>query len=286
MGVRDVRSQRPGVVILLGPFVHIANSETTLELEDGSKMQVTYEVFFANKFSALVEELFESDADLQTQFILAPSLDDAVAEWVFPQPPLVDRLPQGGKMLNLQGADGIEIGNLGLHHVENAGREGAGPRRVHCVPNPCTLQINEIVIGITSNDAIFQMSADETNANLAPGSRLTRIAEHLLEQRSYYPLFPPALGTNLDLRQLKYCLMPCRPDVLILPSKLTCFARAVCDSTVVVNPGHLAKGTTGGTYAVMDIHPLDRDVLEAAGGDDVEMDHLMQDRMSIEIKRI
>lgn len=281
-----VRSQKPDVVILLGPFVHIANSETTLELDDGTKMQVTYEVFFANKFSALLEELFETEADLETQFVLAPSLDDAVAEWVFPQAPLADRLPQAGKTLNLPGAEGIEIGKLGLHHVETAGREGGGPRRIHCVPNPCTLQINEMVIGITSNDAIFQMSADETNANLAPGSRLTRIAQHLLEQRSYYPLFPPPLGMNLDLRQLKYCQMPCRPDILILPSKLTCFARAVCNSTMVVNPGHLAKGTTGGTYALMNIHPLDREALEAAGGDDVEMEHVIQDRVSIEIKRI
>lgn len=135
------------------------------------------------------------------------------------------------------------------------------------------------------------MSADETNANLAPGSRLTRMVEHFLEQRSYHPLFPPALGTNLDLRQLKCCQMPCRPDVLILPSKLACFARAVCDSTVVVNPGDLAKGPTGptgGTYAVMNIHPLDREVLEAAGGggDDVEMEHVPQDRVTIEVKRI
>ncbi|KAI2497576.1 DNA-directed DNA polymerase [Fragilaria crotonensis] len=147
-----------------------------------------------------------------------------------------------------------------------------------------------MVVGITSNDALFQMSADEANANLAPGSRLTRMVEHFLEQRSYYPLFPPALGTNLGFRQLKCCQMPCRPDVLILPSKLAWFARAVCDSTVVVNPGHLAKGPSGGTYAVMNIHPLDREVLEAAGGggggDDVEMEHMPQDRVTIEVKRI
>ncbi|KAI2512689.1 DNA-directed DNA polymerase [Fragilaria crotonensis] len=108
--IEIVRSQKPDVVMLLGPFVHFANSETTLELDDGTKMQVTYEIFFANKSSSLVEELFESDAGLQTQSILAPSLDDAVARWVFSQAPLADRLPQEGKMLNLPGANGIEIG--------------------------------------------------------------------------------------------------------------------------------------------------------------------------------
>jgi DNA polymerase alpha subunit B len=92
--IEIVRSQKLDVVIMMGPFVHIANKETTLELDDGSKMQVTYEVFFANKFSALVEELFEKEPDLQTQFVLAPCLDDAVAEWVFPQAPLKNRAQQ------------------------------------------------------------------------------------------------------------------------------------------------------------------------------------------------
>ena len=284
--IEIVRSQKPDVVIMMGPFVRVANKETTLELDDGSKMQVTYEVFFANKFSALVEELFEKETDLQTQFVLAPCLDDAVAEWVFPQAPLENRLGNAGKMINLPGAEGIEFGTLGLHHIENAGRKGGGPRRVYCVSNPCTLRINEVVVGITSNDTIFQMSADETNANLVPGSRLARIAQHLLEQQSYYPLFPPPLGTNLDLRQMKYCKMPCRPDVLILPSKLTCFARTVCDTTMVVNPGHLVKGSTGGTYAVIHLHPMQRETVENAGSDEVELVHAIQDRMSIEIKRI
>ena len=80
--------------------------------------------------------------------------------------------------------------------------------------------------------------------------------------------------------------MPCRPDILILPSKLACIARPVCNSTLVVNPGQLAKGTTGGTYAVLNIHPIGRETLEAAGGDDVELEHAIQDRVSIDIIRI
>lgn len=80
MGV--VKEERPDVVVLAGPFVDIANQDTALELDDGSKLHVTYEVFFANKIAALIEELFESEPSLQTQFVLVPSLDDAVAEWV------------------------------------------------------------------------------------------------------------------------------------------------------------------------------------------------------------
>jgi DNA polymerase alpha subunit B len=82
-----IREEKPDVVVLAGPFVdmrhpQVEHGETFVELEDGSKMPVTYEGFFANKVAALIEEFFDSETDLQTQFVLVPSLDDAVAEWV------------------------------------------------------------------------------------------------------------------------------------------------------------------------------------------------------------
>jgi hypothetical protein len=58
------------------------------------------------------------------------------------------------------------------------------------------------------------------------------------------------------------------------------------DSTLVVNPGLLTKATTGGTYAVITVHPIARGQLENAGGDNVEMKHSIQERTQIEIKRI
>jgi DNA polymerase alpha subunit B len=191
-----------------------------------------------------------------------------------------------GRHLNIPGAEAIGIGTLGLSHVETAGRDGKGPRRVHCVSNPCTLKINEIIVGVTATDALFHISADETNANLEPGSRLGRISQHMLQQRSYYPLFPAGATTNLDLKRMDQWKMPCQPDVLIVPSKLTCFARTVLESTLVVNPGHLTRDTTGGTFALMEVHPIKRETLESAGGEDVELQHGVHERTRVEIKRI
>lgn len=189
--------------------------------------------------------------------------------------------------MTIPGAEGIESGTLGLHHVETTGREGKkGPRRVHCVSNPCTLKINEVVIGVTSTDILRHISADETNKHLETGSRMGRIAQHMLQQRSYYPLFPPARTTNLDWKHRQGWEMPCQPDLLIVPSMLTRFARTVLDSTVVVNPGQLARGTTGGTYAVIEVHPIKRETLENAGGEDVEVLHAVHDRTKIEVKQI
>jgi DNA polymerase alpha subunit B len=154
------------------------------------------------------------------------------------------------------------------------------------VSNPCTLKINELTIGVTSSDVLFHISSDECNANLPPGTRMTRIAQHLIQQRSYYPLFPAAKGASLDLGKANQWEMPCQPDILIVPSKLASFAKPVLDRTIVVNPGELTKNTSGGTYATIDVHPMKRETLEDAVEADMEMLSGIQDRVRVDIKRI
>lgn len=294
--ISAVSQHKPDVVILTGPFVdlrhkYVAAGQTMLDFEHESgereEIVVPFETFFANKISALLEELYESDESIQTQFVLVPSLDDATAECVYPQAPFADRQPDGSVNLEIPGGKDIEVGTMGLRHIEKVGRGEGGPRRVHCVSNPCTLKINEVVVGVTATDVLFHMSADETNANLDAGSRLGRVAQHILQQRSYYPIFPGSSDTSLDLKRMDQWKMPCAPDLLILPSKLAPFASTVLDnSTIVVNPGLLARASLGGTYAVLEVHPIARDILENAGGDDVELQHNLQDRTCVRIKRI
>jgi DNA polymerase alpha subunit B len=199
----------------------------------------------------------------------------------YPQPPLQDRLSRPVS-LDIPGA--VELGTMGIGQIN----EDTKATRVHCLSNPCTFKINEVVFGVTSTDVLFQISSEETNSNLEPGSRLRRIAQHMLQQRSYYPLFPPppSFPTNLDLKRMENWKMPCMPDVLIAPSRLTCFATSILDSTVFVNPGHLTRGTTGGTYAMMEIQPIKRETLDESGGDDVRLQHGVPDRIAVEIKRI
>jgi DNA polymerase alpha subunit B len=288
--MNSVTAERPDVVILTGPFVDMDNTlvrsgQTTLQFQDGEEILVPYEAFFANKVAALIEEVFATVEDLQTQFVLVPSLEDATADWVYPQPPFADRVP-GGKILGMSGAEDIAVGSLGLQNIETAGTGAVkGSRRVHCVSNPCTIQINELVVGITSTDVLFDMSREEAG-NVGGKLRLPRIAQHMLQQRSYYPLFPGGPSSNLDLKQLDKCKMPCLPDLLILPSRLAKFAQPVLDSTLVVNPGRLSVGTTGGSYAIMQVNPIQRELLENAGGEEVELAHNACQRTVVEIRKI
>ena len=67
----------------------------------------------------------------------------------------------------------------------------------------------------------------------------------------------------MDLRQAKHWQMNQSPDILILPSKLTTMAREVL-GTLVINPGSLAKGNSGGTFAEVSIHPLKEDEIRDA----------------------
>lgn len=288
--ILQVTTDKPDVVIMCGPFVDcrhtlVAGGEPTITNDDGVEQKVSYEALFATRISGLLEEMYGADPELKTQFVLVPSMDDAFLDAVYPQPPLED-IKAGLKLP--KGVAG-DFGELGLSFIEQAGREDVKKnqrsKRVHCVSNPCTLRINDVTVGVTSTDVVFHIASDETNANLPGGTRLQRIAQHLIQQRSYYPLFPAAKGASMDLAKMKEWEMPVQPDILITPSKLTNFARKVLDTTVVVNPGHLTKGTAGGTYAMMDVHPMKKEDLEKAlDGDNVVKG--VQDRLRVDIKRI
>ncbi len=91
--------------------------------------------------------------------------------------------------------------------------------------------------------------------------------------RSFYPLFPPPLGACLDTSHYSSLRLVASPDLLLLPSNLAPFAKllplgagklpgapseplpGVPEATVVVNPGRLAKGVSGGTFAHITLAP-------------------------------
>jgi len=280
---------RPDVVVLSGPFVpsdHPSAKDGAVQMvsEDGEKLTVTFENIFSEKFAKLLEDTFLDHPDLPTQFVLVPSIDDAFHDNVFPQAPFKDRV-ENGESMDLPGAEGIVNGSLGLQYVEEAGREGQDSKnwtkRVHCVSNPSTFKINDVVFGVTSIDPLFSLTTQDCSANI---NRMARMAQHLIQQQSYYPVFPPPKQANLDLRHLAKVKMPVTPDVLLVPSKLAPFCKEVLGS-LVINPQQLSKGSTGGTFASITIHPMERDALEKAG-EGVEMPHKVAERTRVQVQKI
>lgn len=122
------------------------------------------------------------------------------------------------------------------------------------------------------------------------GNRLARLAAHLLQQQSFYPLFPPppdGQGGQLDFRHAEHWRLPVTPDVLLLPSKLAPFAKDVMGS-LCLNPGALTKATSGGTYALLHVHPIPEPRLDAMAGQsgDTPIAHAVAPRTHVEILRI
>ena len=270
--VERVVAERPDVVILCGPFVDGRQSLVIGEggigpritddddNDDNAGRLVTTERLFAMKVSSLLAEMYETVPDAKTQFVLVPSLEDAFLDAVYPQPPIEDDNGRGEGA----GRRDPRFTDLGLSEVETAGRRRFRPgpnspaRRVHLVSNPCTLSINGVVVGVTSTDILLHLASEGCEASLPSGLRLARLAGHLVRQGSYYPLFPPVRGTPLDMTKAREWEISVRPDLLVVPSKLVSFARPAEDGhgeTLVVNPGELTKGTSGGTYASIVIRP-------------------------------
>ncbi|KAF2429779.1 DNA polymerase alpha 70 kDa subunit [Tothia fuscella] len=206
--------------------------------------------------------------------VLVPSVRDAVSKHAaYPQ----DRLPK--KYLGL-------------------------PKQVSTVTNPMTLALNEMVFGISSQDILEQMRAAQVVGGKAKQEDFyARWCKGLIEQRHFFPVFPPAdrsavalvegeedkvsflpMGASLDVSYLKLGeMMTARPDVLIVPSGLNYFIKVV-ESVISINPGTLSKKRGPGTYARMVIQPMHPTDEQREKGEPIT--HRLYDRCRVDIVRI
>ena len=116
------------------------------------------------------------------------------------------------------------------------------PKQVKVVTNPVTISLNEIVVGISSHDVLYDLRRAEALVGRPKDtSLLSRLPRHVIQQRHFYPLFPPsdrtslpktgteegiATGMPLDVSYVKLGeWLNVRPDVLITPSALSPFAK-------------------------------------------------------------
>ena len=155
---------------------------------------------------------------------------------------------------------------------------------IRFLPNPAQFKVNDVTFGIVNTDILKHLSKQEISRK-APGakggSRLVRLASHLISQRKFYPLFPPAKGVNVDYSHPEMLRMHVRPDVLITPGDLNYFASKTQDGeSVCLNPGRLSKGNSGGTYAMVTIHCL------KGKPTDEGFDRSAADRIRVDVLRI
>jgi DNA polymerase alpha subunit B len=225
-------TQRPDVLILTGPFLDLehpllASGDLEAHLPPDTKLNpdtATLTDVFRVLIAAPLQRLTQTHPTIT--IILVPSLRDVISKHVsFPQ----DRLPRAP---------------LGL------------PKQCQIVTNPITLSINEVVFGISSHDILSELRRENVYAPGKSGGgfnddMLARLSAHIIDQRHYFPVFPaqgrenlpkvapipgeiPApgqderqpIGASLDISYMKLAeWLNVRPDVLVLPSTLTPFAK-------------------------------------------------------------
>ncbi|KAG6000716.1 hypothetical protein E4U54_001319, partial [Claviceps lovelessii] len=224
-------------LVLAGPFVDvnhplIATGDFDLPEEAAAAATIdpdtaTMTTVFKYLFATALTRACSSNPHLTV--ILVPSTRDIIAKHVsWPQ----DTLPRK---------------ELGL------------PKSAKIVSNPMTLSMNEMVIGISSQDILYELRSEELAVGVGGaaalgggagpggggggggGDLMSRLCRYLVEQRHYFPLFPPterarlprtgterglATGAVLDVAYLRLGeMVNVRPDVMVVPSSLPPFAK-------------------------------------------------------------
>ncbi|KAG2096514.1 DNA polymerase alpha/epsilon subunit B-domain-containing protein [Suillus discolor] len=222
--ISNLKTSKPAVVLLLGPFVDATHAHIQNGMVDETPSDI-----FKHQFIAPLRD-FLSQSPTST-VLLVPSVNDIISDHaVFPQCELDD--------------------------------EFRGDPRIRLLPNPARFSLNEISFAVCSVDVLYHLRKEEyfrrgqevdsivcePEAASDPMSNLSR---YVLQQRSFYPIFPVPLDVahevNLDVShsaELRVAESPedPGPDVMVLPSRLKHFSKVV-DNSVVVNPSYLTKGT-------------------------------------------
>lgn len=205
-------------LILMGPFLDIehpllASGDFDLpEVKGYDPETATLATLFRYCITAPLQKVVAAVPNIT--IVLVPSVRDALSKHVsWPQ----EQLPKR---------------ELGL------------PKQVRMVSNPVTLSFNETVIGMSSHDVLSELRREEVlHGRPKEGNLLDRLPKYLVEQRHFFPIFPPtsreslpkpggdglATGAMLDISYLKLGeWWNVRPDILIVPSVLPPFVKVCC----------------------------------------------------------
>ncbi|KAI0720520.1 DNA polymerase alpha, subunit B [Cerioporus squamosus] len=240
--VAKLKVAKPAVTLLVGPFV----DATHPSMKVGDVVATPADMFRTEFVGRLRDFLDSSPGSL---VLLVPSVRDILSDHaVFPQCELSRTL--------------------------------CNDPRIRLLPNPARFTLNGVHVAVSSVDVLFHLRKEEyfkrapdvepltsppDPEGQGPTDAMANLCRHLLQQRSFYPIFPVPLDlahdVNLDVTHSDLLYMcpqddedhasagatdpskaSCAPDLLIIPSRLKHFSKVV-DYTVAINPSFLTKST-------------------------------------------
>lgn len=245
-----VRKEGPQVVIFLGPFLDMNNSEVFsgelwVENPDKTKGFVTHEDLFKDIMTTIQREL----KDVKTKVIVVPSHKDITHFHPLPQPAFADSIPA----------------------------------TFFAASNPCTIQLNDLSISIINTDVVKDMCPCIIAKNMEP-AKIDLSLRGILEQRLFYPMYPSNSDTPIEYEQVESLYIETMPDILIAPSDLMQFIKRVEGGCLCINPGSIIKNDSAGTYCSINIDPFD--VRGYRGDPSHVADTKVTERVRVEINNI
>ncbi|KAG8493090.1 hypothetical protein CXB51_010645 [Gossypium anomalum] len=217
----------PQLLILLGPFIDSEHPQ----IKKGT-VDLSFDDIFQSEVLRMVQDYLEYMGP-NARLVMVPSIRDANHDFVFPQP-----------------AFDLDSLNFRL--------------QITSLNNPGIFEADQVMIGCCTVDILKHLSGEEMSRHSMdgqPNDRLSRLANHILSQQSFYPLYPPAEGVPMDFSLATEALhISSVPDLLILPSDIKYFVKVLpvggtiegeeeqMKRCVCINPGRLAKGEGGGTF--------------------------------------
>ncbi|KAF7839819.1 DNA polymerase alpha subunit B [Senna tora] len=252
------KKRQPQLIVLLGPFIDTEHPDIKKGTTDRS-----FDEIFHVEILRRLEDYVECMGSA-ARVLLVPSIRDANHDLVFPQ---ISGPKTNVNHCFLQPAFDINLPNIKpqIASLTNPGIFEANESVVHQMYTVICKDI-PVKVGCCTVDILKQLSGEEISrisADGKPSDRMSRVANHILKQRSFYPLYPPAENVPLDFSLASEALqLSMVPDVLILPSDIKYFVKVLHEESeegnqmkcISINPGRLAKGEGGGTFAELDFY--------------------------------
>jgi len=215
-----VAKKKPAVLILLGPLIDINNPAV-------HNLDVTFTEAAVNLLNSFFKDCCLPG--IAMEILVAPSIRDAHHDPVFPQTPYLD-------------FNNVEAPYPDLQTVE-----------LMC--NPAQFWVNDYFFAVTSYDVLRPLNRQLTYLNRTATKKYTKleqICEHPIKQKSFYPALT---GPLLDRTFSKDLYLHRTPDVFLTSTNLKYFAINTPQGTAVLNSRTLARGSGGGAYSQILIHP-------------------------------
>ena len=185
------KKEQPQAIILLGPFLDIAHQDMQsgdlyfVNPVDQTRNYISHEDLFKDLISTIQKGL----AGLKTKVILVPSHKDIHHFEPIPQVP------------------------FSQHYLQTS---STSPQFI-CVSNPCTIQLNDIKIGKDMCSSMYPKNMEPPKIDLS--------LKGILQQRLFYPLYPPNQETPIEYEQIDSLYIKEMPDIMITPSDLIQFVK-------------------------------------------------------------